>query len=116
MSVLKEMLKNLTCKPCTTLYPLEKVPIPGAFRGKVVIIDEKCIGCSRCAKVCPSGCITMIEDATEIEVKGKTITRKKRPEIKIFRCIRCGLCEEYCTSEAISLSCGFLKRGLTEKL
>jgi formate hydrogenlyase subunit 6/NADH:ubiquinone oxidoreductase subunit I len=103
MSVFKEMLKNLTSKPCTILYPNEKVPIPKAFRGKIVITDEKCIGCSRCMRVCPSVCITMIEDETEIEVKGKKITRKKRPMVKIFSCIRCGLCEQYCPSEAICL-------------
>lgn len=103
MSVLKEMLENLISKPCTILYPWEKVPIPKAFRGKVVIIDEKCIGCSKCSTVCPSQCITMVEDSREIEFRGKKLVHKKRPRIKTFSCLRCGLCEQYCPSEAIHL-------------
>ena len=101
MSFLKEMVENLLSKPCTILYPVEKVPIPEAFRGQVRINDEKCIGCSRCSLVCPSACITMVADAKEIEVKGKKLMRKKRPEVKIFRCVRCGLCAQYCPSDGI---------------
>jgi formate hydrogenlyase subunit 6/NADH:ubiquinone oxidoreductase subunit I len=101
MSVLSEMIKNLFSKPTTTCYPFEKVPIPEGFRGRLVLEDAKCIGCSRCAAVCAAKCIEMVPDQTPIEVKGKTITRKKKPVIKVFKCIRCGLCEEYCTSKAI---------------
>jgi formate hydrogenlyase subunit 6/NADH:ubiquinone oxidoreductase subunit I len=103
MTVLKEMLENLISRPCTILYPTEKIPIPEAFRGKVIIVDDKCIGCSRCAVVCPSQCITMVADQTEIEVKGKKIVRKKRPHVRIYSCLRCGLCEQYCPSDAIHL-------------
>ncbi|MDD1717625.1 MAG: 4Fe-4S binding protein [Methanoregulaceae archaeon] len=104
MSVLGEMLRNLMKRPCTTRFPAEKVPVPGAFRGRIIIEEEKCTGCARCARVCASQCITMVPDQREIEVKGKTIMRKKRPEVKVYRCIRCGLCEEYCQSGAIHLT------------
>ena len=99
MSVLKEMFENLTHKPATTRYPKEKVPIPPAFRGRIAIRDEKCIGCSKCAVVCPPQCITMVASERPVEVKGKTITRKKKPEVELFACIRCGLCEEYCPTD-----------------
>lgn len=103
MSFLKEMVENLLSKPCTILYPVEKVPIPEAFRGQVGIDDEKCIGCSRCALVCPSSCITMVADSKDIEFKGKKLVRKKRPEVKLFRCVRCGLCAQYCPSDGIRM-------------
>ena len=103
MSVLSEMLHNLVSKPFTILYPKEQVPIPGTFRGRVAIIDEKCIGCSRCSLVCPAQAITMVASLREVEFKGKTLARKKKPQVKVFRCIRCGLCERHCPTGAIHL-------------
>ena len=103
MSFLREVLENLLSKPCTILYPAEKVPIPEAFRGQISISDEKCIGCSKCTLVCPSGCIAMAADSKEIEFKGKKITRKKRPHVKLYSCLRCGLCAQHCPTEAIEM-------------
>jgi formate hydrogenlyase subunit 6/NADH:ubiquinone oxidoreductase subunit I len=103
MSVLREMFENLLSRPITILYPKEKVPIPLAFRGRVSITDEKCIGCSKCSLVCPARAITMVEGQREIEFKGKTLARKKRPQVKLYKCIRCGLCERHCPTGAIEL-------------
>jgi formate hydrogenlyase subunit 6/NADH:ubiquinone oxidoreductase subunit I len=103
MSVLSEMLKNLFSKPFTILYPSEKVPVPAAFRGKVNIDDERCIGCSKCSQVCPAQCIRMVENQREVQFKEKTLVRRKKPQVKLFRCIRCGLCERHCPTGAITL-------------
>lgn len=103
MSVLREMFENLFSSPVTILYPKEKIPIPGAFRGRVTRIDEKCIGCSKCSLVCPAQCIKMVEGPREVEFKGKNLARKKKPQIKLYKCIRCGLCERYCPNAAIYL-------------
>ena len=103
MSVLKEMFFNLISKPITILYPKDKVPIPGAFRGRVFLVDDNCIGCSKCSLVCPAQCISMVEGAREVEFKGKKLARKKKPQVKLFKCIRCGLCERHCPTEAIYL-------------
>jgi len=103
MSVLKEMFENLLSRPITILYPKEKVPIPGAFRGKVAIDDGKCIGCSKCSLVCPAKAIAMIDGPREVEFKGKNLARKKRPQVKLFKCIRCALCERHCPTGAITL-------------
>jgi formate hydrogenlyase subunit 6/NADH:ubiquinone oxidoreductase subunit I len=103
MSVLKEMFENLLSRPVTILYPWEKVPIPEAFRGRVAISDDKCIGCSKCSLVCPAQVITMIDGPREVEFKGKNLARKKRPQVKLYKCIRCGLCERHCPTEAIHL-------------
>jgi formate hydrogenlyase subunit 6/NADH:ubiquinone oxidoreductase subunit I len=112
-AVLREMIRNLFSKPATICYPFEKVPVPEGFRGRVEYIDENCIGCGRCFRVCPAEAITMVEGPREMEVKGKKLMRKKKPEIAIYRCIRCGLCEEYCNQEpkAIRLTCEFSGAG-----
>ncbi len=103
MSVLKEMFRNLLSKPFTILYPKEPVPIPDRFRGRVAIRDEKCIGCSKCSVVCSVQCISMVDSPKEIEFKDKILMRKKKPQLKLFRCIRCGLCERHCPTGAIYL-------------
>jgi NADP-reducing hydrogenase subunit HndC len=52
------------------------------------IDPEKCMGCSRCAKFCPAGCISG-------EVKQPfTIDNSK--------CLKCGLCMDNCKFDAIS--------------
>jgi formate hydrogenlyase subunit 6/NADH:ubiquinone oxidoreductase subunit I len=95
----RELARNLTSKPATIRYPAEKVPVPEGFRGKIAIRDDLCIGCSKCAIVCPTECISMVASERDVEVKGRTIRRKKKPEVALFACIQCGLCEEYCPTD-----------------
>jgi formate hydrogenlyase subunit 6/NADH:ubiquinone oxidoreductase subunit I len=103
MRVLREMIENLLSRPVTILYPWAKVPIPDTFRGRVAISDDKCIGCSKCSLVCPAQVITMIEGPRDIEFRGKILTRKKRPQVRLYQCIRCGICERHCPTGAIHL-------------
>ncbi len=103
MSVLREMIENLFSRPVTIRYPGTKVPIPGTFRGRVANRDDMCIGCSKCSLVCPAQVITMIEGPRDVEFKGKTIARKKRPQVDLYKCIRCGLCERHCPTGSIRL-------------
>lgn len=51
------------------------------------IVEDKCIGCGRCAKVCPAGAIS---------------GDKKEPhKIDTEKCIKCGSCIEQCKKDAI---------------
>ena len=56
-------LRRLFSKPITRQYPDEKPQIRLGFRGQHALVrdpqtgDCKCIGCMRCAMVCPSRCI-----------------------------------------------------------
>jgi len=54
---------------------------------KYVVIPEKCIGCTVCAKVCPVNCIS-----------GEV---KKPHEIDQSVCTKCGICMEKCKFNAI---------------
>jgi len=98
------MIVNFFSKPVTILYPVERVPVPETFRGRVSIRGDLCYGCSMCSLVCPSHAITMIPDEREVSFKGKKFTRKKRPVMKVLKCIRCGLCERHCPADAIFLT------------
>ncbi|MDR2903066.1 MAG: 4Fe-4S binding protein, partial [Clostridiales bacterium] len=52
-----------------------------------VVIPEKCIGCTLCARNCPVSCIS-----------GE---RKQVHVIDQERCIKCGVCESKCPVKAI---------------
>ena len=103
MTVLSEMLRNLVSRPSTTLYPAEKVPIPGAFRGRVECDDERCIGCSKCSRGLPGVGDHHGGGPARGRVRGKTMVRKKKPRVALYTCIRCGLCERHCPADAIHL-------------
>jgi len=56
---------------------------------KLMYLQKRCIGCGRCAAVCPSGCIT---------------TEDGRPIFNRSLCIGCGKCVEACPAGALRLS------------
>ena len=45
----------------------------------------------------------MIDGPREVEFKGKNLARKKRPQVELYKCIRCGLCERHCPTGSIHL-------------
>jgi NADP-reducing hydrogenase subunit HndC len=52
-----------------------------------VVVPEKCVGCTLCAKVCPVNCIS--GKAKEVHVIDQTI------------CVKCGVCLDKCKFDAI---------------
>lgn len=110
------MIENLLSRPVTILYPREKVPVPDSFRGKVSIDDQICIGCSKCSLVCPAQVISMIDGPRDVEFKGKTIARKKRPQVDMYKCIRCGLCERHCPTGSITLKAELSETGTSREV
>ena len=63
------------------------------------LTDSKCIGCKKCAKVCPVGAIVMVEKGTN-EMTGKPILR---PEIDNSKCICCRNCVDDCPKDALEI-------------
>ena len=65
----------------------------GGWRTFKPVTDfDTCIGCSRCAKVCPESCVTMVTQ------KGKN-----KPETDYDYCKGCGLCATECPVKAIKM-------------
>lgn len=91
-------LKNLFSKPVTKNYPAEPINYPERSRGHIDIEIDKCISCSMCAKVCPTGCIT---------VDRKALTW----EINRFDCLACGYCTLKCPKKCLHLTPGYQTPG-----
>ncbi len=113
----KELLRSLLKKRATVLYPVEKVDVPEGFRGRIEVRDDLCIGCSKCAMVCPAKAIEMSMEKSEKKVKfsGRELRREKHPKVNVLSCIRCGVCEEACPTnpKAIWLTLRF--SGVSDK-
>ncbi len=81
----KDAFSNLFKKSATQKYPAVPASVAENFRGKQVLDLEKCIGCTLCARECPSKAIEII-----------TCDGKKRPLIHLDRCIFCYQCADTC--------------------
>lgn len=77
----------------TTEYPHAPEPAPPAYRGQVQLHVAACTGDGACARVCPSGAIS-VERAAD----GWTWT------LDNGRCVFCGLCADACPAQAITLT------------
>ncbi len=64
-----------------------------------ILTDNKCIGCKKCAKVCPVTAIEMVEKGTN-EKTGKPILR---PVIDESKCICCNNCVDDCPKDALEM-------------
>ena len=91
----KGLVRATKNRPCTIMYPWEKLIYPDNYRGRPGIVLEKCIGCARCAKECPNQCIEMVP--IELPNVGKV----KRPQVNLGRCMMCGNCAEACPTNAM---------------
>lgn len=60
--------------------------------------DAKCIGCARCAKICPALAVEMIQ--VGVSDKGKPI---KRPKFDFSKCVGCEQCVENCPRDALTM-------------
>jgi Pyruvate/2-oxoacid:ferredoxin oxidoreductase delta subunit len=59
---------------------------------------DRCKGCSRCARHCPIGAITM--RASRVEARRRS---DLRPEVDSDRCIGCGICADECRNDGMHM-------------
>ncbi|MDI6707319.1 MAG: aldo/keto reductase [Bacillota bacterium] len=79
----KELEYNLA------LFAGEKIPEKlkaETLRSKKLVVTSLCIGCGSCARVCPTGAMTIKEDKAEVETT---------------KCLLCGYCVSSCKQIAI---------------
>lgn len=89
--MLGNIIKNLSEKPSTRMYPFEKRKVFENSRGHISGIDiNKCIFCGICSRKCPSDAIVVDKNS-------------KRWEIDNYKCIICGLCVEACPKKCINM-------------
>lgn len=86
--MLSSILKNLTSKPATRLYPFEKRESYKNIRGKLEIDIDTCIFCGICSKKCPSDAIVVNK-------------AEKSWEVDPFKCIMCSVCCDACPKKSI---------------
>jgi len=123
--IFKRAASHIFTKPATTKYPFVKPKLPDDARGKTVYEIKSCniidIGtgfpgltldvrsivganCRVCERDCPAKAIEIVE------VEGK-----KRPQIRLDKCIFCHQCVESCPRGAIKSS-DLYELATTDKL
>jgi len=65
----------------------------------IKVIDEKCVGCTVCVKVCPFDAIEMVEGVAKID---------------LTKCTVCGACVEACKFDAIEIRKAVAKQNLKD--
>ena len=93
--------RHLFSRKITVLFPEEKTPQSGRFRGLHALRrypngEERCIACKLCEAVCPALAITI-----ESEQRADGTRRTTRFDIDLTKCIFCGFCEESCPVDSI---------------
>jgi formate hydrogenlyase subunit 6/NADH:ubiquinone oxidoreductase subunit I len=89
-----EVLRHLTRKPATVDYPSVKTEMPAGYRGKILFIAARCVGCNLCVKDCPAKAIAI----------NKVGDKRFEAVFDLDRCIFCSQCVDSCNKHALETS------------
>ena len=99
LPLFSQLIRAFLNGPETVDFPFGPEQIPPGFRGRVVVNEENCRGCSLCVRDCPTGALEL--------------TRSNKQEYKLDyrpdRCAYCGQCELSCNFDAIYLVSNYVK-------
>jgi len=88
---LAEAIKSVIKGPYTTKFPKVAPEIFPEFRGKPEFVEDNCVLCGACEKICP---VDAIEARDIVNDDGSA----KRVMFRNYaRCIWCSMCSIYCT-------------------
>ena len=71
------------------------------FENKPYCYKNKCIGCKKCANICPQKAISMVNN---------------KPKIDRNKCIKCYCCQEFCPVNAMRVKSSLLNRIINNKI
>lgn len=100
-------------RPVTVEYPKEHLPLSSRYLGFPALIwndkvdEPACTGCQVCMRYCPTDCIDVTMQDNPKFPAGESKHRKIVDDfqIRMERCILCGICVEVCTAfEAIVMT------------
>lgn len=99
-------------RPATTLqYPHVQFQLPPGTRMQLFNNADDCIGCYKCARICPVDCIYIdTVKAKPEENLGKASTGNPirqhlvRFDIDMFKCCYCDLCTTVCPTECLYMT------------
>lgn len=95
--------------PITIQYPQQKVPVPDTGRYRLFMETDDCIGCDKCARICPVNCITIETFRAESDLGRTSDGTVKRLHLPVFdidmgKCMYCGLCTTVCPTECLIMT------------
>jgi NADH-quinone oxidoreductase subunit I len=95
----------------TLQYPTVRWTMPERARAKLFNKIEDCIGCSQCARVCPTRCITVKtekrgKDEPEVFASDGTPIKLRTYiyDIDMALCCYCGLCTFACPTHCLQMT------------
>jgi NAD(P)H-quinone oxidoreductase subunit I len=98
-------IRHLWRRSVTTQYPEQRLTVSRRIRGNELVWNQnRCTGCSTCAKTCPQGVIrvlTSVDASTDVSVDDSNRYAVEGFEVDTGYCISCGLCIEACPYDAL---------------